>query len=149
MGPKSRHDTEEWIQNNTLLKQAEARAYNLSQQTGPHGTKAYNMYIYLCGKQLATSEYWWISTGPGVAWVGTGVRPAPARGPISRPAQSIYDPTISHLSISQREGCGEGGFQNSNFIDRALTPPFFWHQSTPNVPIRRYLKKKQPSKLKF
>ncbi len=29
------------------------------------------------------------------------MRPAPARGPNGRPAQSAYDPTISHLSISQ------------------------------------------------
>ena len=37
------------------------------------------------------------------------MRPAPARGPIGRPAQSTYDPTISHLSISQNPG-GESPF---------------------------------------
>ncbi len=30
-----------------MLKQAETQAYNLSQQPGPRGTKAYNIYIEL------------------------------------------------------------------------------------------------------
>jgi hypothetical protein len=29
------------------------------------------------------------------------------------------------FSPRRREGCAEGGFKNSNFVNRALTAPFF------------------------
>jgi hypothetical protein len=45
--PKTRDDSEKTLQNNIILKQAETQAYNLSQQPGPHGTIAYNIYIEL------------------------------------------------------------------------------------------------------
>ena len=30
------------------------------------------------------------------------------------------------FSPRRREGCGEGGFENSNFVNRVETPPFFY-----------------------
>jgi hypothetical protein len=43
----TRNNTENTLQNNIMLKQAETQAYNLSQQPVPHGTIAYNIYIEL------------------------------------------------------------------------------------------------------
>ncbi len=77
-----------------IVKQAEAQAYNLSQQPDPHGPFAYKINI-------ATSENWWISTGPGGAWHGTSMARRP--GP---PDVISYDLTISHGKRWGRSGQG-------------------------------------------
>ena len=51
---------------------------------------------------------------------------------------------------SQEEGgVWGGGIWKFKLRQSSVDPPFFLHQSTPNVPIRRNVKKKQASKLKF
>ena len=54
-------------------------------------------------------------------------------------------------SFQSQEGGGVwgGGIWKFKLRKSCGNPPFFLHQSTPNVPIRRNVKKKQPPKLKF
>ena len=51
----------------------------MSQQPGPHGTKAYNMNIYLCGKTTCSQrklvDFYW--SWRRVSWDGRATRPGP------------------------------------------------------------------------
>ena len=88
---------------------------------------------------------------------------ATAKGTVMTEPQQAYGRFDLHARVSRKiehygkrsfqsqEGGGVwgGGIWKFKLRQSCGNPPFFLHQSTPNVPIRRNVKTKQAPKLKF